>query len=1091
MVNLVRKIVFLFLLFLPLALLAEPIDETEARQRAQAFLQERSATMSASPMKMVVKGRRGQSRRAASVPVEAKDTAAVCDYFVFNVGADKGFVIVSGDDAYPAILGYADEGSISLENMPDGLRFLLDSYAAEIKTCEADNLPETNRAGMIRAFISPLVTTRWDQGSPYNKYCPTIDDKLTVTGCVATAMAQVMYYHKYPQGDCEAIPGYTTRTNKIEVKGLLATTFDWNNMTATYASGATGAAANAVAKLMQYCGAALEMNYGLSSTGGSSAYNASMADDLKTYFGYQSTYVQRHHYSYQEWVNLIYGELADSRPVVLGGQSTGGGHSFVCDGYDTGDYFHINWGWGGSSDGYFRLSLLNPYEQGIGGSSTLDGFGFAQDAVIGIKSNNGSKAPTCLSLEKLQFDATGSVATQVINRANASDAFTNIPLYITICSYKHGTHSFDYAVQLTDADGLMLSTPYESLNQSMSFNSDVIVPDISISTPVGLDNGTYYIKVVSRVKGSYVWQDCYDGLQQRIKAVVSGNTLTLTAPIVRGSSNIPSAATIVVSGDKIKGHEQTVTASITGGATDYHGDVVLRVNGTSVMGKTLDIPAGQTVDASFAFTPSTAGENTLTLYTAKSGGTQIGSAKSVTITDSDASDTLTIKVSPSYANLINNKFYGNAVRVTATVTNPSSVNSYASKLNCSLREYDSAEGGDYNNATVKSQNITIEKNGTTDVVFEYTGLKAGKFYCLRFTYTQGYIDEEDGKSKKRTKEALMTDRYEMGQGYLLYNANGTFSIQPASETVNCGSALCVDLTSFDTSTDTNVTPSTNSNCLYLLDSEAVVPAALSSCNVVKGSVAANLSLTDGSDFFTPINFTATYASYTRTFTVAASGTKGWNTLLLPFTPSVIKVDDGSVDGKTVDWFHSSSDTGKHFWLRAFTDDGEGTVNFDYASTLAANTPYIIAVPGNNWGEEWEITGKPMTFSATDVQIEKTASTVASVSGNHYQFTGSTVGSSIKDVYLLNDAGSRFVKKTVSTPVSAFRAWFEPISITSLSLASLAIGSPEVSGIELPSVSNSDRNPSESVWYTLSGMKLKGQPTAPGIYIYKGKAIVIK
>lgn len=1091
MVNLVRKIVFLFFLFLPLALLAEPIDETEARQRAQAFLQERSATMSASPMKMVVKGRRGQTRRAASVPVEAKDTAAVCDYFVFNVGADKGFVIVSGDDAYPAILGYADEGSISLENMPDGLRFLLDCYAAEIKTCGADKLPETNRAGMIRASISPLVTTRWDQGSPYNKYCPTIDDKLTVTGCVATAMAQVMYYHKLPQSACEAIPGYTTRTNKIEVKGLPAITFDWNNMTATYSSGATGDAANAVAKLMQYCGAALEMNYGLSSTGGSSAYNASMADDLKTYFGYQSTYVQRQHYSYQEWVDLIYGELADRRPVVLGGQSAGGGHSFVCDGYDAGDYFHINWGWSGSSDGYFRLSLLNPYEQGIGGSSTLDGFGFNQDAIIGIKSNNGSTAPACLFLWNLQFDDSGSIATKVIERENAGDAFTNIPLDFTVYSLKHGANSFDYAVQLTDAEGLALSTLYESLNQSMTFDNGRYENIDNISTPAALDNGTYYIKVVSRINGSNAWQDCYDGLQQRIKAVVSGNTLTLTAPIISGSSNIPSAATIVVSGDKIKGHEQTVTASITGGATEYHGDVVLRVNGTAVMGKTLDIPAGKTVDASFAFTPSTAGENTLTLYTAKSGGTQIGSAESVTIINSDASDTLTITVSPSYANLVNNKFYGNAVRVTATVKNTSDDNSYASKLNCSLREYDSAEGGDYNNATVKSQNITIEKNGTTDVVFEYTGLKAGKFYCLRFTYTQGYIDEEDGKTKKRTQEALLTDRYEMGQGYLLYNADGTNSIQPASETVSCGSALCVDLTSYTSFDGVTINTSTNSNCLYLLDSEAAVPAALSGRNVVKGSVAANLSLTDGSDFFTPINFTATSASYTRTFTVAASGTSGWNTLLLPFTPSVIKVNEGLSGEKTVDWFHSSSDTGKHFWLRAFTDDGEGTVNFDYASTLAANTPYIIAVPGNDWGEEWEITGKPMTFSATDVQIEKTASTVASVSGNHYQFTGSTVGSSIKDVYLLNDAGSRFVKKTVSTPVSAFRAWFEPISITSLSLASLAIGSPEVSGIELPSVANSDRNQSESVWYTLSGMKLKGQPTAPGIYIYKGKAIVVK
>ena len=299
-------------------------------------------------------------------------------------------MIVSGDDRTIAVLGYADSGSIHEDDMPDGLRYLLEGYEEQIAHIPTDAGVQLYRGGYTP--IEPLIQTHWNQGKPYNNLCPTIDGKHVVTGCVATSFAQLMYYHKYPTESCAPIPAYSTNTQDkdgkkitLDVPALPATTFDWDNMIDDYNPinpetgkkyvGGTDAQQAAVATLMQYCGSSVEMMYGL---GTSSAYNEAIPFALKTYFGYDGgvSHAYRKNYSYAGWVDLIYNELAARRPVILGGQAAGGGHSFICDGYDTndhagadGDYFHMNWGWGGSSDGYFLLSVLQPWEQGIGGSS--------------------------------------------------------------------------------------------------------------------------------------------------------------------------------------------------------------------------------------------------------------------------------------------------------------------------------------------------------------------------------------------------------------------------------------------------------------------------------------------------------------------------------------------------------------------------------------------------------------------------------------------------------------------------------------------------------------------------------------------------
>ena len=640
--NMILRCCLAVLLLLPtLSLCAGSVSEAEARQKVQTFLQQRGKKTSSQRVKLMKKGRR-TGTPASSV-----------GYYLFNLGETDGFVIVSGDDRTTAILGYADSGSIHEDDMPDGLRYLLQGYEEQIAHIPADAGAPVHRSS--RTFIKPLIKTMWNQGKPYNNLCPTIDGKHVVTGCVATSFAQLMYYHKYPTESCAPIPAYSTNTQDkdgkkitLDVPALPATTFDWDNMIDDYNPinpetgkkyvGGTDAQQAAVATLMQYCGSSVEMMYGL---GTSSAYNEAIPFALKTYFGYDGgiTHAYRKNYSYDAWIDLIYNELAANRPVILGGQAAGGGHSFICDGYDTndhagadGDYFHMNWGWGGSSDGYFLLSVLQPWEQGIGGSSTLDGFSFGQDVIYGIQPPVDGNADYCMSLEGLHLGGSdATLSSKTYSRTSSTDDFTGISIYYDVWNYYYGSNSFDIALQLQDANGDVVQTFDFCENRTMSWNNNYSATVQNIAIPHTVADGTYYVKAMSRLHVGANWQECYDGNAYKMTATISGNELTMTVPVP--GNVLPLSVDFQVTGNLRYDSEQAVTATITGsGAGVYNGDVVLRVNGTAVMGKVVNIAAGESLDLQFSFIPSKAGRNTLTLWSKRSGGSQITGSMSVDIT---------------------------------------------------------------------------------------------------------------------------------------------------------------------------------------------------------------------------------------------------------------------------------------------------------------------------------------------------------------------------------------------------------------------------------------------------------------------------
>lgn len=269
-------------------------------------------------------------------------------FYIFNADNNGGFVIVSGDDRTIDILGYSDKGRLNIEKAPCNVKWLLECYQQVLDSLAQEpnvkSKAKTRGSSSSRAEIAPLITTHWGQGAPYNNLCPEFDGEKCVTGCVATAMSQIMNYHKWPQGNTNVIDAYTTSSLGIDMPKLEPTTFNWNDMTN-----------DEVARLMLYCGQSVNMDYRPDASGAARPENA-----FVDVFGYSKSTqgFGGKKFTSVHWENHIYNELTSNRPVYYTGHSSKlGGHAFVVDGYKDG-LFHINWGWNGDEDGYFLLTGL-------------------------------------------------------------------------------------------------------------------------------------------------------------------------------------------------------------------------------------------------------------------------------------------------------------------------------------------------------------------------------------------------------------------------------------------------------------------------------------------------------------------------------------------------------------------------------------------------------------------------------------------------------------------------------------------------------------------------------------------------------------
>ena len=354
---------------------AEPITREQAQQKAERYLQGRTGSRKLAP---VVSSRKLAPRRGAAA-------ASPETYYAFNRGESEGFVLVAADDRIEPVLGYTDDGEFDYNAIPDNMRTWLDAQERYVRYLQEH--PDYATATVpVHDAIPEMLTTRWNQGAPYNDLTPRKSNgAATATGCVATAMAQVLYFQRSKSVEelQATIPAYTTGTQQLAVESIPeGSPIDWDNMLDTYGGSATGLQKQAVAQLMKYCGAAVHMDYDDSS----GAQPGEVPGAINTYFGYTTArIVWQSNYNEVSWDALLYNELANGRVAYLGGYNPNAGHAFVCDGYDGNHCFHINWGWGGSSNGWFLLTALTPGQQGIGGSEDGSGYTDGQNAVIGCE----------------------------------------------------------------------------------------------------------------------------------------------------------------------------------------------------------------------------------------------------------------------------------------------------------------------------------------------------------------------------------------------------------------------------------------------------------------------------------------------------------------------------------------------------------------------------------------------------------------------------------------------------------------------------------------------------------------------------------
>ena len=502
-----KKSLLTTLLFLLSILLtvAAPVDEQSARKLANDFMRSKMPATRSPNIQLT---------RAITGVADGNDAAV----YVFN--ADNMFVIVSGDDNAPAILGYSDNGAFDKDNAPDGLKAMLGWYQYSVSSSQSITLGAVSSHDAIK----PLLKTKWNQSGPYNLLCPYDSDAkaTSVTGCVATAAAQVMNYFQWPD------------------------TYEWDKMKDEYAQNDSTDAGYAVAKLMKDVGEAVFMNYSANGSGSNSLYACEALRNNFSY-AYSTELAERENYTTEEWDELIYSNLSAGKPVYYAGnmidlsnesgkwKGDRAGHAFVVDGYDSDGLYHVNWGWGGTSNGYFLLSVLSPTNQGIGGASGAGGYCISQMAIVNI-----AKSATLNSTDYRLYTIDPQIdgGKTEFSRSNTSEDFPGFVLNAAFCNFLEPLkdRKFDIGYALYQGDKMISVLYFET--DSIKAGKGWYYESDNIKIGKDLSDGTYQIRQVCRETGKEDWvlglyaYDCYYQLNVR------GTKLTIAIHGPYNNSNV-------------------------------------------------------------------------------------------------------------------------------------------------------------------------------------------------------------------------------------------------------------------------------------------------------------------------------------------------------------------------------------------------------------------------------------------------------------------------------------------------------------------------------------------------------------------------
>ncbi|MBR6936732.1 MAG: C10 family peptidase [Prevotella sp.] len=1018
-----KKIVVFLLFLLPLMATADPIDLQSAKRKAGAFLKEKVSSIIDKPMNLAYR---------QPLPDNEEKTA----FYIFNSSDGKGYVIVSGDDRTEQVLGYSPTGHIDPEAMPDNMKYYLGELAKEIANIDNDVTVisrKSKRRAPVKKAIDPLITTHWDQDSPFNNMAPYVvrsngDTVHCVTGCVATAMAQLMNFYKYPPATIADLPGYTSKSSGFKIDTIPAgATIDWDNMADTYDKNSTPAQCDAVAKLMYLCGVSMKMDYGTSSSGAAipisiTSNSSTLESAFINYFGYgsQALFCQKKNYTSLAWFNLIYEELAEGYPIY----SFDNSHAYLIDGYDGDNMFHFNWGWGPGSDGYYLLSAISEYYPD-GTTGTVSGY--TNDHYILTKlRTHADESPTIESTVKLESCVDDStLKVQVIHPARLAEE----------SAYGIGYIKDDLGV-------VPISVCYED----WPYNANGTIISSHPFTIRGLSKGNYRVVAIKKNEGSSVWKAGEDPEVNFANVIIDDNgTITTT---MYGYTTDIKVDTMIFVNDPTFG-SNNVKVYITKNIDDektFDGDITLssiqetdlgngwtRTSYSKYDTKSVILKKDETKCLDFNVFLSGkyyGASDTDSLFTFRltQGGSskdELGDFKVLVKKSPKISKNIAMTMTPTIEsfNTAQNYLYGKSLKMKVQVVNEND-SDYVG--------YVQAKAYIGNRYSRDDKAICLPAGSQTEVEFDLwsdgfpNDASSCKLELKNWCWNGGLSFD---KTEQSTFEPLV---FTLHPGIKLYYDDGTSECFEAPSSFRAPkNATAIDIRKQNILTSLTLA---NPNCLVFTDDYSGTPSGVTT-NIVKSGKSDNITLTDGYNFATPEKFTATNISYTRTFTKGyrADGT-GWTTICLPFDVESVKVKNGSTT-TPIDWFHSSTDTGKSFWVREFSADDAPMMRFSPANKMLAAHPYIISFPDGNSGIGKTLTGKPVTFYGSDAVISPTFH--SQILGYTYRMTGVTSSSTVNLGFGLNDGDTLFIKKSPLS-VQAFRAYFDPVTTGAQSRTSLIL-----------------------------------------------------
>ncbi len=659
-------------------------------------------------------------------PAAMKGKGTKAAYYVFNNPEQTGWVIVAGDDRARAILAYGDEGYFDDEDVPECVQDWLNDYTEQLAHLDTampkvgDEAPVQTLTSDNRSRVAPLLSCNWAQGLPFNQQCPTYTSSSGTTnycpaGCVAIAMAQILYYYK-SNALCQTIPAYTSSTLDNYMEELPATTFNYGLMNDWYDKAEnTSASAQETARLVRYCAQSVKMKFGKSSSSATSQRNA-----FVYYFGFDKDAQQlaRTDYTASEWENIVYNELANGRPVYISAHKSSGGHAFVCDGYTDGLY-HINWGWRGHQNGYFALNALSDDNAGgTGAASGEEGYTINVQIMTGLQPDQGASTSTDGNIVGLY--RTCEAGSTSYTRSNSSENFTGVSLTAYYWNYSSQNYVYDLGWGLYDSDGNLVSTHNVASGRSLSGG---YYTTITKSINFGKDlTGTYYLKPVCRLSGSSTYYPCRGSGVNHIKATITATKVILK---VYDEQEMQKLTINSVTAGPIKkvGSPLQLTLNVTNqGLTDY-SSIYMWVNGNKVSGIYTDIAPGETGDVVMSYTPSEAGTITFE-FTSDKDGTKTLKTHNVIISSATAASITGSTTSSVEGTTFN-------AMIAAKNTNTNTYNDYiVAKIY--KKENNAGSSGYY--CSAQSQILSLASNSTQNVEFAFTNLDYNETYFVIFYY---------------------------------------------------------------------------------------------------------------------------------------------------------------------------------------------------------------------------------------------------------------------------------------------------------------------------------------------------------------------